>query len=342
MGYKPHMFVRLPLLAIGLWAVSLTAAETPAFSLRGRITAGTSKPSIRIVLENPKARNSVVSTVEADSDGNYEIPNLREREYRVVVWIDGKKQDRRDLHIVCRPGAMVAKDFNFGKSTPTLMIYFPADDPDFVEVAELIGDYPKEVLRDYEAAYGDYINGNIPRSVERLEKVAARAPGFYGVHARLGLIFQDSGCFDDSETEFSRASEISQRSVQPLLNLASVQIRAAGDDEDPEVRIEKALATITRALEIRSDSALAHCLAGSAYLKQGSVASAEKSLKTALQIDGRIGAARLMLASLYSRQQNWDLAVSHFNSYLEDHPEAPDRNVVREMRDEAERKLRAK
>src|SRR5678815_1766558 len=159
-GYKPPMFWRLSLLAICLLAGISTAAETSAFSLRGRITAGTPKPSIRIVLENPKARNSEVAAVEADSDGDYEIRNLREREYRVVVWIDGKKQDRRNLYLVCRSGAVVSKDFNFGKTTSTLMIYFPAEDPDFVDVAELVGDYPKEVLRDYEAAYGDYINGN--------------------------------------------------------------------------------------------------------------------------------------------------------------------------------------
>jgi len=336
------MPLRLPLLAIGLWAVSLTATESPKFLLRGRITAGTPKPSIRIALEDPKSRNSLVATVEADSDGNYEIPNLSERDYRVVVSIDGKKQDRRDLHIVCRPCAAVSKDFNFGKSTPTLMIYFPAEDPDFVDVAELVGDYPREALRDYESAYGDYINGNIPRAVERLEKIATRAPGFYGVHARLGLILQDSGCFDDAETEFARASEISPRSVQPLLNLASVQIRAADYDENPKARIEKALATIRRALDIRPDSSLAHCLAGSAYLKAGSVESAEKSLKRALEIDGRIGAARLMLANLYSRQQEWELAIANFNAYLEDHPETPNRDIVREMRAEAERKLRTK
>jgi len=72
------------------------------------------------------------------------------------------------------------------------------------------------------------------------------------------------------------------------------------------------------------------------------VESAEKSLKRALEIDGRIGAARLMLASLYSRQQEWELAIANFNAYLEDHPETPNRDIVREMRAEAERKLRTK
>ena len=130
-------------------------------------------------------------------DGNYEIRGLQKRSYRLVTVIDGKKQDRRDLEIVCRPGAVVSKDFHYGRTPSTLMLHFPAEDPDIVDVAELQGDYSRDVLRDYERAFQDHINGNPSRAVQRLEAIAARAPGFYGAHARLGVIYQQEGCYFD-------------------------------------------------------------------------------------------------------------------------------------------------
>ena len=207
-------------------ALALLVVQAPAFTLQGLITTDKPDAAIRLVLEDAKTRKEVAHG-EPDRDGKYEFSGLALRNYRLLVTVAGKKQDRRDVEILCRPGATVSRDFHFGKNKPTLMLYFPAEDPEIVDVAELQGDYSREVLKDYERGKEDHLNGNIARAVQRLESVAERAPKFYGVHARLGLIFQQSGCFADAETEYLRAGELSPRSAQPLVNLASAQIRAA-------------------------------------------------------------------------------------------------------------------
>jgi tetratricopeptide (TPR) repeat protein len=306
------------------------------FTLQGQITTDKPAASIRVVLEDPKARNAPVAETVVSADGRYEFKGLPGREYRFVAYLDGKKQDRRDIEIVCRPMAIVSQDFHYGKSEPTLMLRFPAEDPDFVDVAELQGDYPKDVLREYERAFEDHVNGNLPKAVQRLEAIAERAPRFFGAHARLGLIFQQSGCFSDAEVEYKRASELSPRSVQPLLNLASAQIRSAELPGQSTSSVEQALQTLAKVLEIRPASAIAYCLVGAAKIKLEAFEEAEKSFQRALELDSTLGAARLMLSNLYLRLENWDGAIEHLKAYLEDEPFAPDRGVVKKMLAEAE------
>jgi len=329
------------LLAAWFLAGTSAVAETPSFTLQGRITLDKPATTVVLVLEDPRAKNAEVARAEVDRNGNYSIPGLQKRSYRLVAVVDAKKQERREIEILCRPGAIVSKDFHYGRIPSTLMLGFPAEDPDIVDVAELEGDYTRDVLRDYERAFQDYINGNPSRAVERLESITVRAPGFYGAHARLGVIYQQEGCYFDAESEYSRSSELSPRSPQPLLNLASVQLRAADSPGELERMTARALSTLEKAIEIRPQSAIAHCLVGSAHAKANSPAEAEKHFKIALELDEDLSAARLMLASLYLRQENWGEAIESLETYLKAFPSSQDRSIVKRMLEDARSKARA-
>lgn len=334
--YKPAMS-RI-FLVVWFVAAGSPAAQTPAFTLEGRITLDKPATKVVVVLQDPKAKNTEVARTETDDDGNYTITGLIKRSYRIEAVVDGKKQERREIEIVCRDGAIVSKDFHYGRIPSTLTIGFPAEDPDIVDVAELEGDYARDVLRDYERAFQDYINGNPWRAVERLQSISARAPGFYGAHARLGVIYQQQGCYFDAETEYSRASELSPRSPQPLLNLASAQLRAADLPDQREQMTERALSTLRRAIELRPTSAIAYCLFGSAHVKANLLDEAETHFKRALELDADLGAARLMLASLYMKRENWPSAVESLQTYLSDFPFAQDRPILKKMLENARAK----
>ena len=177
------------------------------------------------------------------------------------------------------------------------------------------------------------------RAVQRLEAIIQIAPDFYGAHARLGLIFQQEGCFGDAEAEYIKASELSPRSVQPLINLASAQIRSADLPGQREASINRALASLSKVLDLRPTSAIAHCLTGAAKYKLEAYEEARASYEHALDIDGGLGVARLMLANLLLHQEKWSDAIEHLKMYLNDNPWAPNASIVREMLAGAEKKL---
>ena len=332
---------RVVFLAICILTISEVPVWGQGFQLQGRITTDKMAADLTVILEDPKARNALVGTIEPDKDGNYQFQGLTKRSYRLVTVINGKRQDRRNVEILCRPNGIVSRDFHYGRSQSTLMLHFPAEDPDFVDVAELQGNYPKDVLKEYERAYQDHINGNASRAIERLEAIVARAPEFYGGHARLGVVYQQEGCFLDAEAEYKQASALSARSLQPLVNLASVQIRAADLPNQRDAMIEHAIETLRKALEIRPNSALAYCLMGAAHSRVRSYDEAEASLKRALDLDGSLAAARLLLADVHLRRENWQAAIDNLKTYLDDFPYARDRSVVKHMIESAERSARS-
>jgi Tfp pilus assembly protein PilF len=315
------------------------AQISPAFALRGRVTTSIPAKSIRIVAEDPKAKGVAAAETTADENGNYELSNLTLRSYRMIAWIDGKKQDSRNFEILCRPGTVMKKSFFYGKNEPAFTFYFPLEDPEVADVQEVQSGVSAAVMKEYAKATEEYANGNTRSAVQRLEGLLVKAPGFYGLHTRLGMLYEQSGCYSDAETEFSRAGELSPRSSQPLLNLARAQIQGSeGMPDEPEI-LRVALENVARALALKPSSAVAHCLAGTAYERSSSVAEAEKSFKQALELDSEMPAARLMLACLYMRQKKWTDSLENLGAYLQDHPYASDKVLVKSLISEVTDKL---
>ena len=311
----------------------------PGFALRGRVTTSIPAKSIRIVAENPKAKGVAVAETTADENGNYELADLTLRAYRVITWIDGKKQDSRNLEIICRPGTVMKKSFYYGKNEPAFTFYFPLEDPEVADVEEVQPAVSAAVMKEYAKALEEYANRNMQSAVQRLEGLLGKAPNFYGLHTRLGMLYEQSGCYSDAATEFSRAGELSPRSSQPLLNLARAQIQGSEGMPDEREILGLALENVARALALKPSSAVAHCLAGTAYVRSSSEAEAEKSFKQALELDSEMPAARLMLACLYMRQKKWSDSLENLAAYLEDHPFAQDRVLVKSLISEVTDKL---
>jgi tetratricopeptide (TPR) repeat protein len=332
--------VAIGFVTLHLLASFATGQTQGSVRLRGEITTDGPSMSFRAVLENPGDRNAVVGDTTGGPDGRFEFQGLNRGKYRLVVWINGKKQPQRTFEVVCKPGSTMNKYFFYGKDDTTLMFSFPLEDPNVVDAAELQGNYPRDVLREYERSYEDYIGENYGRAVQRLESIVARAPGFYGAHARLGMIYQQGGCYTDAEAEYAIAVSLSPRSAQPLINLASLQIQAAEESADSMSMLHRALDNLEKALAIKPNSAVARTLSGAASVKSSLYDEAESSFQRALEIDTDMRAARLMLANLYMKQERWKEAIEHLNAYLEDHPFASDRAAVKRMRFDAEMSLK--
>jgi tetratricopeptide (TPR) repeat protein len=330
--------MRTILLTLAVSGALAGVASAQGFTLVGRISTDREAAQVQLVLEDSKTGKPSGARVEPNAKGEYSFSGLAARDFRLVAYIDGRKQDARKIEILCRPGATLIKDFHYGKSESTLMLTYPAEDPDTVDIAQMQGEFPRDVHQDYERAHRDYSGGNLRRALERLQALASRAPRYYKAHALMGLAYQDSGCYADAETEFAVASDVSPRTVHPLLNLASAQLRLSDIPGQRDESLARALSTLDRAAKVRPDSPLVYCLMGSAQMKQENLDDAEKSLLRALDIHGSLGIARLMLANVYGKKNYWTAAAEQLRTYLQENPLAGNRSLVKEMLAEAEKK----
>jgi Flp pilus assembly protein TadD len=330
--------MRKTLLTLAVSGAFAGAASAQSFALVGRISTDREAAQVQLVLEDSKSGKPHGARIEPNEKGEYSFSELAARDYRLVAYIDGKKQDARKIEILCRPGATLIKDFHYGKSESTLFLTYPAEDPDTVDIAQMQGEFPRDVHQDFDRAHRDYSNGNLRRAIERLQALATRAPRFYKAHALMGLAYQDSGCYADAEAEYAVASDLSPRSVHPLLNLASAQVRQSDIPGQRDESLSRALSTLERAAKVRPGSPLVYCLIGSAQMKQENFDEAEKSLLRALEIHGSLGMARLMLANVYGKKNQWAAAAEQLENYLKENPLARDRSLVKEMLAEAEKK----
>lgn len=330
--------MRMILLTLGVCGALAGAASAQGFTLVGRISTDREASQVQLVLEDSKSGKPTGVRIEPNEKGEYSFGELTARDYRLVAYMDGKKQDARKIEILCRTGATLIKDFHYGKSEATLMLTYPAEDPDTVDIAQMQGEFPRDVHQDFERAHRDYSSGNLRRAIERLQALAARAPRFYKAHALMGLAYQDSGCYADAEAEYAIASDLSPRTVHPLLNLASAQLRLSDIPGQRDESLSRALGTLEKAAKVRPDSPLVYCLMGSAQMKQENLDDAEQSLLRALEIHGSLGMARLMLANVYGKKNYWTAAAEQLRTYLQENPHARDRSLVKEMLAEAEKK----
>jgi len=347
MGYKGVMFSlanRMSLCIVSLFLMvtlghAADAQTLPTFVVRGRITTSFPANSIRVVVEDPKVKGVTVAETIVEEDGSYELSNLTLRTYKVITWLDGKKQDSKNLEILCRPGTVMKKSFFYGKNEPSFTFYFPLDDPEVADVQEIQPILSAGVMKEFRKGLEESANGNLKGAIQRLEGLLVKAPEFYGLHTRLGMLYEQSGCYADAEIEFSRAGELSPRSSQPLLNLARAQIQGSEGMPDMREILGLALQNLTRALALKPTSAVAHCLAGTAYERSSSYGEAEQSFKRALDLDSEMPAARLMLACLYMRQEKWEDSLENLGAYLNDHPYASDKTLVKSLISEVTDKL---
>jgi tetratricopeptide (TPR) repeat protein len=151
--------------------------------------------------------------------------------------------------------------------------------------------------------------------------------------------------YEDAEREYLEAARLNPRSVAPYVNLASLHIEQAilesfDDERRARTFLNDALARLNKALEVQPGAPLAHYFSGIVYYLTGFHEESESHLQKALVNGGdTMIMARLALADIYIRLQEWDGVVRQLDEYLETFPFAPNRVRVRSVRNAAAQKL---
>ena len=221
----------------------------------------------------------------------------------------------------------------------------PGEDPSVVDVTEITEQYSKAAVEEYEKGIAEARKGNRLAARQRLEAAIRIDPKFFNAHNSLAILLHQLSLPAEAEREYIEAARLNPRSYAPYTNLASLHIEQAvlkseQDSKGARVLLNSALSNLNKALEVQPNAPLPQYLNGIVYFMTGFYEEAESQFKKALSTGGsRMVMARLALADIYIRLQEWDGVVAQLDQYLEDFPLAPNRVAVRAARDVAAGKL---
>jgi len=334
--------------------LGLSLVQQGSYVIRGTILApGETTDRVEVVLE--KSQDRPIAKTLSDSNGGFEFRVNEPGRYEVFVHVDGYDDARENVDVGAssmdaalaaaaaeNQDVPVVAEAVTGSVTVYMLLHkkgAAADesDPELTAVAELSRKYSKKILQDYQKAVEYIRKGDHVHAAEQYEAILKLAPEFYYGHSTLGSLYLKAERYRDAEREYNAARKLNPRVTPPLLNLGKLYLQeaeaSAGKGPSLVGRIlDQALDAFEEATKLDPSSATAYFLLGTAYYRSDFNEEAETNLKRAIELDSKMGPARLMLANVYSRQEKWDDALKLLDSYLATNPNAPDRAQILEVR----------
>jgi len=310
--------------------------------IRGQILIPSVRAAERIQVVVQRADGPVVARVYSDVQGNYEARGVPVGTYDVVVSVDGYEEVR--LQVAVGAGTFNAVTLNIPLTEKPIVIKRDSPFDSVVDIAELGRNYPKKALQDYDKAREELRKGNDAKAVELLSGVVKLAPDFYNAQQLLGGLFQKASRFREAQAAYRQAHEINPRMPEPLVSLGSTFIdeAAARATEGKEVVgkiLDDALDALEESLKIKP-SPKGYYFLGTANYRSNFLEEAETHLKSALEMDPRLGAAHLMLANVYFKRRRWRSALEQLDAYLAENPNASDRVQILDTRSKVAERVR--
>jgi thioredoxin-like negative regulator of GroEL len=289
-----------------------------------------------------------VQATVADSQGRYRFSRLpRGGTYFIVVKIDGYEEVRQRVDVILPGETVINIIMNFKEER----IVRPAEDfsgEDFevVDLSELERTYPAKILDEVKAADREVREHNFQKALPRLEAVVRDAPDLYFAHRLLGTVYQKLNRVRDAESEFKTAADLKPTSAAPFLSLGSLYLQEAESNPNQgsaAVRtiLNEALGSLNAAIKLKPDAAFAYYLRGVTYYRSAFYEDAEENLKMALDLSSALTPARLALANVYIKMQEWPNALAQLDAYLAADPRSPSRAEVEKVRAMVSRRLQA-
>ena len=331
------IFVAIPLAISALAQTPSRVNVNPSLSISGRVivprTGFQEMFEVRLVqnLEQP------VQSSMVDNLGRFRFTGLFRGTYYILVNVDGFQDVRQRVDLIAGETVVnIILDYKEERivKAPT---DFSGEEIGVVDVAELTKSYPSQVVESLKSADKDFHGGNFTRALSVLEGLVGEAPELYQGHRLLGMVYQKLGRYRDAESEYRTAADLRQTSAAPLINLGSLYVEEAeanANKGSAVVRsiLNQALASLNAAVKLKGDAAFAYYLLGITYYRTAFYEEAEGHLKHSIELAPDLVDARLALANVYVKMQEWTNAIAQLDAYLAGNPRSELRQQVEDTR----------
>lgn len=282
----------------------------------------------------------VLARAYLDITNKFTFDDVPEGRYEVVVNVEGYKELREILRM--------AQPISTSLGCTTQVIYWLQPVDDVVIVDERLKGYPKESIDEFILAVRADKDKHYEDVVKHLEKVVKLAADWFDAHCELGAAYEEVHRPNDAEGEYKKALELKPDSFRALMSLGRLYVSEADEKLQNAATAGDATPFLAKAHEVLATavtrdpmSAMASYLLGAVDFRQSSYPAAETALKHALELDGNMFPARIMLMNVYVKTMQWQEALDSADDFLLEYPGSPYRPEVTNTRASIMRRLQA-
>jgi tetratricopeptide (TPR) repeat protein len=165
---------------------------------------------------------------------------------------------------------------------------------------------PSRALQEFERSQKAFHSGDVPASVEHLQKSLQIFPDFIQAHIVLGLRFNQLGEYQKALTEHKAALSLDPRSAQTHQDLSFTLLLLN--------RYQEAEAEARESLNIDSQAVAAHYVLGRALI--GQKRFTPEAMEMLRQSENAFPNASLVLAVIHFRAGQTDQTIAELRNYL--------------------------
>jgi tetratricopeptide (TPR) repeat protein len=191
---------------------------------------------------------------------------------------------------------------------------------------------PPKASRAFEQGMNCLAKKDFAGSLPHFQQAIAEYAGYYEAYDRIGAADLKLWRTDDAEQAFRKAIDLSGGQLaHPLLALGAIL--------NGQHKFAEAASITRKGLDLDPDSWTGHYYLGLALFNLHQLAEAEQNVQEALRAKANFPEARLLLADIHSRTEDYRSLLNDLNDYLTLVPEGAQSEKVKALRDRVQEKL---
>jgi tetratricopeptide (TPR) repeat protein len=313
---------RLATLIILCCAAGHAARAQTFYEVEGVIYGPGSQPLNGIVVILEDVTRVRLAQWITGSDGRYRFSRVAAGTYYVVV----RPADRQLQSAVQRLELINSSRSGSASSGERLDIVLGAAPRRAAPAAGVlfVQEIPAEAEAEYERAMESLGKKERERAREQLRRALKIFPDYFAASQQLGLLYVEGEEYQEAVAPLVKAVEVNPKAASSYLGLGIASVKLG--------RPDLALDALERARKLDAKSYRVHFYLGLALTDLNRLDEAVASLREAQRLGApaKFGAARLYLASIYSKRGQNREASAELEAYLAENPNAANAANVRE------------
>lgn len=286
----------------------------PTFEVSGEVRLSGAGPAAReVTVSLERFSGGIIDQMAIDGRGKFRFPNLQRGYYTIYVTAPGYKQVRQqaDLQVVTRVYLVFE------------LIPNELDTPSTTTPPVIDARVPLGAQEEFAKGRAALLDKKVKESLLHLKKAVNLYPDFFEAQLLLGSVYMDDLKWVDAEAALRRALEIKPESAEVFFSLGEVYRR--------QKRYPDAEKLLQDGLKLEENSWRGHFTLAHVYWDRAEILKAAPHVGRTLQLKSDFADAHLLAGNIFVRLKLLDRAVLEYEEYLRLAPKSEAAEQTRQL-----------